>query len=197
MDLPPDLIVIDMQDEHEGVITFLDECVRKCLKTPHKYVEVLRTLAASSAEYNCLGYSDRLNEYPSPLLMTLFEHLESSIKNRSLPAAHIIGITAFIGRLIFCLLGKTSLGLLQGLVDKVEDVLTQNPMLDEDQNRAEAIAGALKRELKIMRRALTFTVTSDAEMAVESEEAHHWLVALEDLPIRRFLRFFLFEKNSS
>jgi len=182
-DLPAELIVIDMQEESDCVITFLNECVQKCLRMPSKYVEALRSLAVASAP-------NRPDDRPSPLLMTLLEHLQSRVNNTSTPPAHIVAITAFIGRLTFCLLGKNDLGFLRAFVDKVENVLMQIPTLDEGQNPAEEmVATALKRELQIMRSGLTFNVTSDPELEIETEGAERWLAASEALSIRGFFDF--------
>ncbi len=186
-DLPADLLLIDMQEESECVITFLDECVQKCMRMPSKYVEASRSLADSSAPNSM----DRLDERPSPLLMTLLEHLQSRVRNRSLPSAHIVAVIAFMGRLTFCLLCKNDLSLLRAFVDKVENLLTQNSILDEGQKPAEdMVATALKRELQIMRSGLAFNVISELDVAVEIEGAQRWLAASEALSIRGFLDFF-------
>lgn len=191
--LPAELLLIDMQEESECVITFLDECVQKCMRMPSKYVEASRSLADASSPSSV----DRLGERPSPLLMTLLEHLQSKVNNRSLQSAHIVAVIAFFGRLTFCLLCKNDLGLLRAFVDKVENVLMQNSTLDEGQNPAEdMVATALKRELQIMRSGLAFNVTSELEMAVETERAQRWLAASEALSIRGFF-YFPFEAGSS
>jgi nucleolar pre-ribosomal-associated protein 1 len=185
-ELPADLVVIDMQDESKCVITFLDECVQRCLKTPYKYVEALRSLADASAPYSHhsigMDYSNRLDERPSPLLMTLLENLQSRITNNTLPSAHIIAVTAYIGRLLFHLLGKNDLDLLRAFVDKVEDVLMQ---CDEGENRAETMATALRRELEVMRSALTFNIAGELEMVVETGTPH-WMASSEAVSTRRF-----------
>jgi hypothetical protein len=123
--------------------------------------------------------------------MTLLEHLQSRIDNLSLPPPHIIAVTAFIGRLTFSLLGKADLSLLRAFVDKVENALMQDTIMDD---RAETMTTALKRELEIMRRGLTFNITSELEMAVETEGTQRWLAALEALSIRRFFSFLVREQ---
>jgi nucleolar pre-ribosomal-associated protein 1 len=174
-----------MNDESEVVNTFLDECVQKCLKTPHKYVDALRSLAAASSAND--DYTYKLDEYPSPLLMTLLEQLESRLSNGSLPATHIVAVTSFIGRLTFCLLGKKDLVFLRAFVDKVENVLMQNSMLDASRDRTEITMVALKRELAIMRSGMAFNITIELETAVEVEGAPSWLTAFEALSTRRSL----------
>ena len=65
--------------------------------------------------------------------MTLLEHLEFQLGNRSLPATHMLAVTAFIDRLTIYLLGKGDPELLRVFVDKIEPVLS-----DEGEDKTEA-----------------------------------------------------------
>ena len=173
-----------MQDEDKYLAIFLDECVQKCLRTPYKYVEALRSLASTSAPSSrSIGveHSNQLEEYPSPLLTTLLEHLESGLSNRSLPATHIIAVTSFIGRLTIYLLAKSNPEFLRAFVDKIEAVLLRNYLLDEGQDKTEAVVIALRRDVKIMRSALISDATSELEMESETQR---WMAALKALSLR-------------
>jgi hypothetical protein len=89
--------------------------------------------------------------------------------------------------LTFCLLGKKDLVFLRAFVDKVENVLMQNSMLDASRDRTEITMVALKRELAIMRSGMAFNITIELETAVEVEGAPSWLTAFEALSTRRSL----------
>ena len=169
-----------MQDEDKYPVIFLDECVQKCLKTPYKYVEALRSLAATPAPSSRsigVDHSNQLEEYPGPLLMTLLEHLESGLSNRSrsLPATDITAVTSFIGRLTIYLFAKSNPEFLRAFVDKIEAVLPRNYLLDEGRDKTEAVVTALRRDVKIMRSALTSDATSELEMTPLAEHNAGWL----------------------
>ena len=74
LELPADLVQIDMQDEDKYIVTFLNKCVQG---RHTNYVKGLRSLAAASTPCSRsfgVNHADRLEEYLSPLLMTLLEH---------------------------------------------------------------------------------------------------------------------------
>ena len=104
--------------------------------------------SAPSSRSIGVDHSNQL-EYPGPLLMTLLEHLESGLSNRSrsLPATHIIAFTSFIGRLTIYLFATSNPEFLRVFVDKIEAVLPRNYLLDEGQDKTEAVVIALRRDV--------------------------------------------------
>ena len=182
-----------MQDESKHLATFLDECVQKCLRTPYKYVEALRSSAAAYALCSRpvgVDHSNQLEEYPSPLL-TLLEHLESGSANMSLPTTHVIAVTAFIGRLTIYLLAKSDPEFLRAFVDKIEMLSLRNYLSDKGQDKTDAMIIALRRDVKIMRSALTSDSTSEVEMVADIEGVPRWLAALKTLSLRESFDFSL------
>jgi nucleolar pre-ribosomal-associated protein 1 len=109
MRLSNDEEVIDggpLLDEAEAVITFLDDCVQRCIKPPYRYLEVVRSLAQNltsnlASEQN---YSSEI--FPSSLLMTVVEQLEAKVTNKLLIPSHVLSITAFIRKFLFYLSSK-------------------------------------------------------------------------------------------
>jgi nucleolar pre-ribosomal-associated protein 1 len=169
-----------------NVITFLDECVQRCLQTPYRYVEVLRSLALSTASSNgCdLDPLGRVNEFPSPLFMTLLEQLEAKLKNKSLAPACLVGVATFIGTLTFYLSSKTKdLGILKVYADRVDAVLSQDV-------HARVVNIAVRKMLTILRCSLTFKTCQQLDEMSENEELQIWLLQTESLPIGKGFRFF-------
>ncbi|KAG9316606.1 ribosome 60S biogenesis N-terminal-domain-containing protein [Chiua virens] len=58
-----------LTDEVESVVSFLDDCTQRCLKTPYRYMESMSTFIQSSKPENHRG------EFASPLLMTVLEQV--------------------------------------------------------------------------------------------------------------------------
>ena len=175
-----------MSDESINVITFLDECVQRCLQTPYRYVEALRSLALSTASSNGrdLDPLRRVDEFPSPLLMTLLEQLEAKLKNKSLAPACLVGAATFIGTLTFYLSSKTKdLGILKAYADQVDAVLSQDVY-------ARVVNIAVRKTLTILRCSLTFKTCQQLDQMNESEELQIWLSQIESLPISTGFRFF-------
>ena len=176
-DLPiQGLDAIDLREESTGVIAFLDECVQRCLRTFYKYVEAQRSLASSHS--SGLGH---LDEHPSPLIMTLFEQFEAKTDNKSLCSAHVIGVAAFLGRLIFYLAGKTKdLYLLRAYVEKLDAVLSSDCISEDDR-----VMVAVGREVRILRENLAFKIRSRADLMEGPVGMGLWIAGLEEQNICR------------
>ncbi len=176
-----------MRDESINVITFLDECVQRCLQTPYRYVEALRSLALSTASSN--GYDPdplgRVDEFPSPLFMTLLEQLEAKVKNKLLAPACLVGVATFIGTLTFYLSSKTKdLGILKVYADQVDAVLSQDV-------HARVVNIAIRKKLTILRCSLKFKTCQKLDEMSENEELQIWLLQIEGVPIRTGFWFFV------
>ena len=176
-DLPiQGLDTIDLQDESTGVIAFLDECVQRCLRTLYRYVEAQRSLVSSQS-----SGLDHLDEYPSPLIMTLFEQFEAKTNNKSLCPVHVIGVTAFLGKLIFYLASKTkSLYFLKAYAEKIDAVLSSNRISEEGR-----VVIAVEREVRILRENLAFTARGQTDPMEGCVETGLWIARLEKQNIRR------------
>lgn len=183
--LPRESDIIDLTDECKYVITFLDECVQRCLQTPYRYVEALQSLAAASSKGDGFGHLGRVHEFPSPLLMTLLEQLDAKVKNKSLTPACLVGIVTFIGSLIFYLSSKIKdLGILKAYADKIDAVLSQNPFSDLQSEPARMVEIAIQKKLNILRRALMFETCEQSDEMGWNKELQVWLDQIEDDPIR-------------
>jgi len=87
--------------ENEILLTFLDDSIRRCLKTPYKYLEDSLHFVASPT-----GEPISPKEAPSPLLVTLLEQLAAKVKGKLLTPKEVAPIAAYIRRLAFGLVGK-------------------------------------------------------------------------------------------
>lgn len=97
-------------DESDGVISFLDDCVQRCIKTPYKYFEELQVLTTSSTTDGANGQApsllERPEEYPSPLLATVLEQLGAKLKGNLLEPSDALAVVTFLRKLVLHLVGK-------------------------------------------------------------------------------------------
>lgn len=90
-----------LSSDNEVLLTFLDDSIRRCLKTPYKYLEDSLHFVPSST-----GEPISPKEAPSPLLVTLLEQLAAKVKAKLLAPKDVVPVAAFVRRLAFGLVGK-------------------------------------------------------------------------------------------
>ena len=170
------------QSEADAVISFVDDCVQRCQKTPYRYVEALQSLRKTSVDVKP-ELSERLEMHPSPLLMTLLEQLEAKINNQSLAPADIIAITSYIRKLLFNLASKTmDLHLLRNIGDRI-CVILEEEKLPQD---SPVLLLAVKRELEILTISLSFSMLASNSAATASDETlQNYISKIEQTPVRK------------
>lgn len=115
---------------------------------------------------------ERLEMYPSPLLMTVIEQLDAKINNKSLAASHLIGVVAYVRKLIFSLAGKTTnLQHLRAYVSRIETVVAKERISYTSPELPVAVA--VGRELEILRSILLFSYSGRPETQTSSELDQH------------------------
>ncbi|KAL0058378.1 hypothetical protein AAF712_014958 [Marasmius tenuissimus] len=116
-----------LTDEIDAVVTFLDECVQRCVKTPYRYIDDLRNLGTEIRQSNMDvdGIADD-DDLPSPLLMTVLEQLKIKVAQQLLSPSDVLAITIFLKKLLFRLsvstASKSNLIVLGALADKVNEI---------------------------------------------------------------------------
>ncbi|TFK33679.1 ribosome 60S biogenesis N-terminal-domain-containing protein [Crucibulum laeve] len=166
-----------LTDEAESVITFLDDCVQRCLKTPYKYIEELYTLNGSNAGQT-QDSTDRLDTYPSPLLMTVLEQLDAKLKHSILSPSDVLALASFLRKLVFRLSTKLQdLQPLRIVAEKVDSIL----QVDRLYKQYPVMTGAIRREVGMMKRNLCFLQPSPQETMI-SAEVKSFLDQVEQIP---------------
>lgn len=84
----------------QTVLPFLDDCLKRSLKTPYKYLEESLEFVADAAAV------PHHSEMPSPLFATLLEQLAAKIKAKLLQADDVAIVGAFISGLTLALAAK-------------------------------------------------------------------------------------------
>jgi len=101
------------------LLSFLDECVRRCMKTPYRYIE---DSLAMIPEY--FTPTTRPFELISPLMMTMVEQLRAKINGQHIATEAAGVVLAYLRRVILGLAGKMKDGKwLEQLVNGLEAVV--------------------------------------------------------------------------
>ncbi|KAG7090693.1 hypothetical protein E1B28_009789 [Marasmius oreades] len=120
-----------LTDEIEAVVAFVDECVQRCVKTPYRYIDDLRSLeikgSAMVVDTPQVLEGDETS-LPSPLLMAILEQLRIKVNQRILPPSDVLGIMGFVKKLLFKLSvstpEKSIYVVLGGLADKFVEIFS-------------------------------------------------------------------------
>lgn len=83
------------------LLSFLDECVRRCMKTPYRYLEDVTTLIPDYFEP-----TRRPHEMVSPLIMVILEQLRAKIAGQLIATEAVGVVLAYLKRVFLGLSGK-------------------------------------------------------------------------------------------
>ena len=174
-----------LMDEVEAVITFLDDCVQRCLKTPYRYLEDVRSLAQTLTLNTASEQNYSFEMYPSSLLMTIVEQLDAKVANKLLIPSHVLGITSFIRKLLFYLSSKQlDLQFLRAAAAKIDTILRPERLFEG----FPIFSGAIRREICMLHASLGFQrPSSNGSTIKRSTEVQAYLDRAEQIPIRKFI----------
>ena len=171
-------------DEADAVISFLDDCVQRCLKTPYRYLEEIRSLSQKTLTSNPEFEPEyQLQIYPSALLMTIVEQLDAKVANKLLIPSHVLGITSFIRKLLFYLSSKQlDLQFLHAVAGRIDEILRPERLFFQS---FPIFSGAIRREVGMLHASLAFQCPSPNDSAINSNpEVQAYLDRAEQVPIR-------------
>ncbi|KAI8984871.1 ribosome 60S biogenesis N-terminal-domain-containing protein [Trametes punicea] len=142
-----------LTDEGDSVISFLDDCVQRCVKTPYKYVEELQAIYVTAGkigerEGRASSIGDQPEAFPSPLLATVLEQLGAKLRGKFLSPSNALALFSFVRKVLLRIASKsldlllvfTFMEQLATLVDG-QDLFPQQPIMDS----------AIKREIRLLR----------------------------------------------
>ncbi|KAK7040796.1 hypothetical protein VNI00_009702 [Paramarasmius palmivorus] len=183
-----------LSDEIESVTVFLDECIHRCIKTPYRYIDDLKSLVEEirNQEANDNGGTTPNEEsggLPSPLLMTLIEQLKMKVERNLLTPSDVLSLALFFRKLLHRLSTLMNddfgLKLLRGMADRVDTALQSGfatyPLISK----------AIRRQIRLIQRSLRYnpedrTPSQDAS----AEEVQQFLGDVEKVatPSTRLVR---------
>jgi len=171
--------------EGDSVIVFLDDCVQRCLKTPYRYIDELYALTSETKDDHELV--ERLDTYPSPLLITIFEQLNAKIAAGLLSPSDVLAIASFVRKLVIKLSSKQqNLQFLRAFAEKVDVVLHPDRLFPQ----YPSISSGIRREMSIVHVCLRHLQTSPLSLPTNTNTdsvVHDFLDQIEQSPIRQCL----------
>lgn len=179
-----------LTDELSAIISFVDECLLRCLKTPYHYLEGVLDLCYGSAR----GSSSQHAEFeegaarspyfaPSPLLATAFEQFSAKRSKGLISASDTLALITYLRRVLTCLVGKqpenaAGVRLLEAFKSIVQGLTFSS--------NETSIQIAVARELRLLSRAF-YTYSNDESVVplarypyIADETVNALLTALED-----------------
>ncbi|KAG6905791.1 hypothetical protein DXG01_000716 [Tephrocybe rancida] len=162
-----------LTDESESIIAFLDDCVQRCLKTPHRYIEDLHALGDPGSTSTA-----RAEPLPSPLLMTLLEQLEIKVAKKTLSSSDVLALASFVRKLVFRLTSKQrDLRFLHKVFERFDAMLHVDKLFPE----FPIITAAIRREVGLF--AAVLSSGGPLPPQESSEEVRGFLSAVEQMPV--------------
>lgn len=143
-----------LTDEYEAVIPFLDECMQRCAKTPHRYLEGLHLLQNREpleASHNEMIVEDRSSVGNacaiSPLIITVLEQFDAKSQNSRLSASDLLALTTFMRIVVTSLLGnQNDMRVCWAIQRRLKSIIAENTNLNDHPS----IFAAMQREASIL-----------------------------------------------
>jgi hypothetical protein len=100
MALPGDTNPVQLLTQRIHLLSFLDDSVRRCLKTPYRYIE--EVFALSPETVSTLNPQNA----SSPLLMTILEQLHAKLLGQHIATEAALAVVMYVRKLLLGLAGK-------------------------------------------------------------------------------------------
>ncbi|KAH7884073.1 ribosome 60S biogenesis N-terminal-domain-containing protein [Phlebopus sp. FC_14] len=139
-----------LTDEVDGVVTFLDDCLQRCLKTPYRYMEAMSDLLQSHSELSDTSTHVHVHTetFASPLLMTILEQITAKASGKLISPSDTLAVFVFVRRLLAKLAskqGESGYGSLLVVLAKLDAFVSDGQLSKE----CPSIGTAILRELSI------------------------------------------------
>lgn len=169
-----------LTDEVDAIVTFLDDCAQRCLKTPYRYMEAMSALVQSSTPDVHQGYL-----FASPLLMTVLEQILAKVGGRLMTPSDTLAVFTFVRRLLVMLAAKQEDSGYHNLL-AILDQLDSSVAAGQPFPNHPSIGFGMRRELSIARACLCH-LREDTSIEGQSDEMiTTFLDRIEQVPIREY-----------
>jgi nucleolar pre-ribosomal-associated protein 1 len=167
-----------LTNEDDSVVKFLDDCIQRTIKAPHKYLEYLHNLVPSDAQ------PGDMESHPSPLLIMVIEQLGYNVENKLLSASDVLAIVSFV-RKVLCRLSSElrNLRFLRLLTEKIDENLSPERLFPQQS----CMTWAIRRQVKILRFSLRHPPSPQSQPPMGTNAAvQEFLDQVEQMPIREY-----------
>jgi len=148
------------------LLSFFDECVRRCMKTPYRYIEETLGLVP---EY--FTPTSRPFELISPLMMTMVEQLRAKINGQHIATEAAGVVLAYLRRVVLGLAGKMQDGMwLEKLVKSIETVVVEARANGQERKGLLGSVEEIQNDLQKVFRGVTTTSMEEAAVTLVDDE---------------------------
>jgi nucleolar pre-ribosomal-associated protein 1 len=171
-----------LTDEGDSVITFLDDCVQRFLKTPHRYLDQMHELGQQQTADTLDDCANMDISYPNPIFATLLEQLGIKVTNKLLSPSDVLAIACFIRKLLYRLSSELcGLQFLRVAIDKIDSLLCSEQLFPQFPR----MTSAIRREVMMLRICLGYLQIPQRSLATDDGTVVQDLLSqAEDIPVR-------------
>jgi nucleolar pre-ribosomal-associated protein 1 len=166
---------VDADERQQTFLSFVDECVQRCLKTPYRYLDDWAALVASAD----VDAEAATQERVSPLLAAVLEQLDAKVTGKLLAPTDVLGVAAFLRRLVFTLAtARFDLVPLVVCAQRLETMLSANRL----STASPLVDAAARREGRILSSLLAYLRDgpgADEDMTAEDSDHDTFLLEVE------------------
>ncbi|KAF8128177.1 ribosome 60S biogenesis N-terminal-domain-containing protein [Boletus edulis] len=173
---------VPLTDEVDAIVSFLDDCAQRCLKTPYRYMEAMSTLVHSSTSDADIHRGEL---FASPLLMTVLEQVIAKVSGRLMTPSDTLAVFTFVRRLLVMLATKQDDPGYHSLL-AILDQLDNNVTVVKPFPNQPSICYGVRRELSIARACLRHLRDDDDRHAIEGpsdKTVATFLDRIEQVPV--------------
>ena len=183
-----------LTDEVVSVLSFLDDSIQRCSKTPYRYLEENAKFFEenqSPLNQTISSLQDDPKSFPSPLLMTVLEQLRAKMAGKLLSSSDILSIVTFVRKLTVSLATKLrEIRHAWKVHEKLDEILSMNGEVVGSDLMKESV----KHEMALLADSLRF-IENPFRESVSSPQpvVQEFLNQVEGLPTRELSFHFIFK----
>lgn len=133
------------------LLSFLDDCVRRCAKTPYRYLEDGQAVLSDPTGEDVNPYDDDPSEATSPLLMTAVEQFVAKVLGQHIATEAAVIVTNYLRRVLIGLMGKMKdTKFISAIVDRLETAVKESKAKGQPRLGLEEAVGLIKSDLSIV-----------------------------------------------
>lgn len=130
------------------LLAFLDDCFRRCLKTPYRYIE--DTLALSP--YSTPDLQSNSKEMVSPIMVTILEQLSAKLMGQLISTEAACIIVNYLRRVILGLVGKQrELNWLLAVLNRLEECVKKAKEAGQERKGLEECVKVIRGDFDVIR----------------------------------------------
>ncbi|EIW68969.1 hypothetical protein TREMEDRAFT_73980 [Tremella mesenterica DSM 1558] len=143
------------------LLSFFDDCVRRCTKTPYRYIDDLNAFLPDYFSW------DKPAEMPSPLLMTLLEQLKAKVMGQHISTEAAGVVMNYLGRILLCMWGKQKDGFfISAVVERLEAIVIEAKQAGQARAGLEDVVGRIRKDMNVIQGSMIAVADLDTSAVI-------------------------------